>query len=374
VSATLLRLAFLDGSVGFWDITGGMVTKAWFYCLLLACLVLGPSGVGGAEPVKLRITATGPITNHLGVNLVQFKKEVEKHSAGEISIEIFDNSRLYKDDQAVAAVTSGAIEMGTIGLSQFVREEPALELFTQPFLLNFEALVRAATDPDREVRKVLDKALLDRFGVRVLWLQSFGNSVFFSKGGRDARTPAGIQGQKVRSWAKNMSRFTTACGGTPVVVSSSKLFQAAKDGSVDMVMSGITMVDTRELWKVMDTVTRTEHAVLEFAVVINEKVWQSLGDRHKAVITAAGREAERELRQTIAAIEEKAYAFARSKDMKVYDLTPNEVAEWRACSAEVMDEFMDTAGETGRRLMEAYGKLRTDSCCSAGPKGEFTSR
>jgi C4-dicarboxylate-binding protein DctP len=348
------------------------VTKAWFYCLLLACLVLGPSA-GGAEMVRLRVTLTAPITNHLGVNLEQFKKEVEKRTAGEISIDIFDNSRLYRDDQAVAAVTSRAIEMGTIGLSQFVRAEPALELFTQPFLLNFEALVRAATDPDREVRKVLDKALLDRFGVRVLWMQSFGNSVFISKG-RDARTPGGISGQRVRSWAKNMNRFTEVCGGIPMVVPSSKMFQTAKDGTIDMVMTGIASVETRELWKVLDTVTRTEHAALEYAVVINEEVWQSLGGEHKAVITAAGRKVERELRDTIADIEAKAYAFVRSKGMKVYDLTPNEVAEWRACSAEVMDEFMNTAGETGRRLLDAYGKLRTDPCCSTGPKGEFTSR
>ncbi len=341
-------------------------------CVFLVWFALFPA-TADAQQVKLRVTLTAPITNHLGVNLVLFKTEVEKHSAGAISIEIFDNSRLYRDDQAVAAVTSGAIEMGTIGVSQFVRNEPALEIFTQPFLLNFDALVRAATDPDREVRRVLDKALLDRFGVRVLWLQSFGNSVFVSKG-RDARTPAAIRGQKVRSWAKNMNRFTKACGGIPVVVPSSKMFETAKDGTVDMVMTGITSVETRELWKVLDTVTRTEHAALEFAVVINEKVWQSIGDKHKTIITGAGRRAERELRQTIADIEEKAYAFARSKGMKVYDLTPNEVAEWRACSAEVMDEFISTAGETGRRLIEAYGKLRTDPCCSAGPKGEFTSR
>jgi C4-dicarboxylate-binding protein DctP len=341
-------------------------------CVVLACLALLPAATG-AQQVKLRVTLTAPPTNHLAVNMVQFVKEVERSSAGEISIEVFDNSRLYRDDQAVAAVTSGAIEMGTIGVSQFVKVEPSLELFTQPFLLNFEALVRAATDPDRPVRKVLDKALLERFSVRVLWMQSYGNSVFFSRG-RDARTPAGIQGQKVRSWAKNMSRFTKACGGIPVVVPSSKVYQAAKEGTVDMVMSGITMVDSRELWKVMDTVTRTEHAALEFAVVINEKVWQTIGDKHKAIMVTAARKAERELRDTIAAIEAKSYSFARSKGMKIHDLTPNEVAEWRACSADVMVEFMRTTGETGRRLMESYGKLRTDPCCSAGPKGEFTSR
>ena len=76
----------------------------------------------------------------------------------------------------------------------------------------------------------------------------------------------------------------------------------------------------------------------------------------------------------MADVEAKAYAFARAKGMKVYDLTPNEVAEWRACSADIIDEYMSNAGETAHRLMAAYGKLRTDPCCTSGPKGEFTPR
>jgi C4-dicarboxylate-binding protein DctP len=151
--------------------------RAWSCLVPLACLVLASSGAG-AEPAKLRVTLQLPITNHLGVNLMQFKAEVEKRSAGTISIEVFDNSRLYRDDQALEAVASGAIEMGSVGISQFVKKVPALDVFGQPFLFNFEALVRAATDPDGEVRKLLDKAVLDGTGVRVLWLQSYGSSVF----------------------------------------------------------------------------------------------------------------------------------------------------------------------------------------------------
>jgi hypothetical protein len=41
----------------------------------------------------------------------------------------------------------------------------ALDLFSQPLLLNSEALVRAATDPDGEVREVFDKAVLE--GIRL---------------------------------------------------------------------------------------------------------------------------------------------------------------------------------------------------------------
>jgi C4-dicarboxylate-binding protein DctP len=340
--------------------------------LLLAGLALAPFAAS-AEQIKLRVTLQLPITNHLGVNLTQFKTEVEKRSGGQISIEIFDKSRLYRDDQALDAVASGAIEMGSISISQMVDKAPALNLFGQPFLFNFEALVRAAGDPDGEVRKVLDKAIFDGTSVRVLWLQSYGSSVFVSKG-RHTRVPAGIQDQKVRVFAGNQAKFMRHCGGVPVLVSASKLYDAVKDGTVDMLVTGIPSVASRNLWKLLDTITRTEHAALKFVVAINEKTWQSLSEEHKAIIVTAGRRAERDLLDAMADVEEKAYAFARSKGMKIHDLTPNEVAEWRACSAPMIDEYMNNTGETARRLMEAYGKLRTLPCCSSGPKGEFTAR
>ena len=346
--------------------------RPWSCLVPLACLVLASPGAG-AEPIKLRVTLQLPITNHLGVNLTQFKAEVEEKSSKAISIEIFDNSRLYRDDQAVDAVASGAIEMGSVGISQFVKKMPALNVFGQPFLFNFEALVRAATDPDGEIRRLLDKAVLDGTGARVLWFQSNGSSVFVSKS-RDARTPAGIRDQKVRVWADNVAKFIRYCGGVPLVISASKQYQAVKDGTVDMLMTGIPSVESRELWKELDTVTRTEHAALEFLVVINERVWRSIGDGHKAIITAAARKVERELRQEMADVEAKAYAFAREKGMKVHDLLPDEVAEWRACSARIIDEYMVGAGELAGQLMAAYGRLRTDPCCMSGPKGEFTRR
>jgi C4-dicarboxylate-binding protein DctP len=246
-------------------------------------------------------------------------------------------------------------------------------VFAQPFLFNFEALVRAATSPDGEMRHALDKAVLNATGVRVLWWQSYGQSVFFSKG-RDARTPAAIRGEKIRVFGENMANFIKYCGGIPFVISASEQHQAIRDGRVDMAMTGITGVTARELWKVTDTITRTEHAALEFVVIINDKVWQSLAEEHRTVVTAAARRAEQDLRQQMADIEAKAYAFARDKGITIYDLTPNEVAEWRACSAPIVEDYLTLAGELGQRVMASYGKLRTQPCCISGPGGEFTRR
>jgi C4-dicarboxylate-binding protein DctP len=304
---------------------------------------------------------------------VQFKKDVEARSGGAIAVEIYDDSKLYSDNEAAGAVASGAIEMATITYQQLTRKVPALGIFEQPFLFNSDALVRAAVSPASEMRQLLDQTILEATGVRVLWWQSYGFSVFFSKA-RDISHPNGIRGQKVRVFGDNMSSFVRYCGGAAFLISASKQHQAVKDGTVDMVMSGITTVEPRELWKVTDTVTRTEHAALEFLVIINEKVWQSLGQRDQSIVLESSRKAERDLRDQMAEVEAKAYAFARAKGMTVHDVSPNDVSEWRACSAELLDDYMKEAGELASRLMAAYGRLRTQPCCSAGPAGTFSLR
>lgn len=319
------------------------------------------------------MTSQLPSTNHLVANLQHFKEEIERTTQGAIQIEIFDRARLFKENEALAAVASGAVEMGSVGVSFLQEKIPAVQIFGQPFLFNFDALMRAAISRDREMRDLLDKAVLEATGARVLWWQAYGQSVLFSKG-RDTKTPATIRGQKIRVVGKDMEAFVKHCGGIPLAIAASKQNEALQDGTVDMAMTGVTGVTAREMWKVTDTITRTEHAPLQFVVVINEKVWQSLGEGHRAAIGSVAMQVEKDLQQRMADIEAEAYAFARSKGMKIHDLTPDEVAEWRACSAPVLEEYMSRTGGLSERLMAAYGKLRTDPCCSSGPSGTFTRR
>jgi C4-dicarboxylate-binding protein DctP len=349
------------------------VTRAWRLGLFAVFLV-PPSWVCAAEQVKIRITLLQPPASYITRNVVQFKEEVESKTGGAISFEIFDSARLYKDTETLEAVASGAVEMADLPLAQFNVKVPALGVIEQPFLFNFDALVRAGTNPDGEFRKLLDAAVLEATGVRTLWWQAFGQSVFFSKGRRTLKTPDLMRGQKIRVFGDNMATFAKYCGGTPMLIAATKQAEALKDGTVDVIMTGISNVVTRELWKVSDTITRTEHAPVEFLVFINEKVWQSLSPEHQAIMTAAARRAEQELRQGMAETEVNAYGLARDKQMIVHELTPDEVADWRACSAGMMEDFMNSSGELGRRLMAAYAKLRTDPCCTAGPKGEFMHR
>ena len=190
------------------------MVRSLFSLALLAGLLVSP-WPAAAQQTKLRATLQLPITDALlGKSLARFKADVEKRSDGAISIEIFDRGKLYIDDKTVGAVESGAIEMGVAGLNQFARRIPAIDIMEQPFLFNFEELVKATANPGSQIRKLIDATILQNIGVRVLWWQSVGNRIFISKD-KTTEDPAHIQGHKSGSSAPRMSGSSSIAAALP---------------------------------------------------------------------------------------------------------------------------------------------------------------
>jgi C4-dicarboxylate-binding protein DctP len=342
-------------------------------CLTLACLLLSPTDAS-AEQIKLRASIQVPLTEPLwGVALARFKEGVEARSGQTIMLQVFDKGSLYIDDEVLDAVATGAIEMGVAGLYQFAKKIPAIDIMEQPFLFNFDALIRAAVSPDSDIRKIIDTVILEKLGVRILWWQSLGNQIIVSKG-RNLTEPDQVKGQRIRVYGATGAELVRRCGGVPTILSAFKMHQAMAENELDMVMCSIPAVPNRQLWKVADTVTRTWHAPVEYVAFINERTWQSLSVSQQAAFVEVARKVERDVRNHLADMEADYYRFAIEKGMKVYDLTADQVADWRACSASVLDEYMDHHPEMAREILAAYAKLRTDPCCSSAPNGGLFSR
>ncbi len=229
---------------------------------LLASLLLAPV-TAEAEPVKLRITSQLPASHYVGVNLMQFKDEVERRSEKALSIEVVHGGKLYKDLEVLGAVSSGAIEMGFIVTDHLAEKVPATTILSQPFMFNFEALVKAALSPDQDVRRLLDKAILDATGTRVLWWLPLGSAVILSKG-QPAVTPAGISKRRMRVPGKATVEFIEHCGGSASILNAGEQLSAIQSGKVDMTMTAVTGAVARQLWKVADTIARTDNSAIEF--------------------------------------------------------------------------------------------------------------
>jgi C4-dicarboxylate-binding protein DctP len=336
-------------------------------------MLLFPFRSAGAQPVVLKANLQGPIAQPFyGWTLVRLKEEVARQSEGSLIIEIAE--KLFRDEQVIGAVTSGAVEIGFASATMVADRIPAVAVIGQPFLFNFPALVRAAASPGSEIRKLIDDGIVSRLGVRVLLWQSLSVNAFFSKGW-DAADVRLLQGRRVAVPSKTAGALITQCGGTPIALSAEGHEAAIRQGTVDISMLAFSAVQSQGLWKATDTITFTAHAPTEFFLVINDKAWQALSTGHQAILLQATRAVERESRERVTGIEANIRAFAASKGMTIKELTPDQVAEWRACSADMLAAYMERNGELARKLMEAYAKLRTDPCCTAAPAtAAFTRR
>ena len=302
----------------------------------------------------LRISLQLPLKHHLGQNLLNFQKEVEKESNGSLKIEIYPSAQLYKDKEVPQAVSSGAIEMGVASLTRFAGTIPAVDIFYVPFMFDSPEKVVRATAPGSAIRKALDEAILGT-GTRVLWWQAYGSAILLTKK-EIIKTPADMKGKKVRVFGKTLGDTVVTVGGAPTMMSGSKQFLAYQRGTVDAGMTGITAVKSRKLYEVMDYMTLTYNADIEFIVIINEKVWQGLSDKERTIINKAGLRVEKELREKMGTIEQDTLAWARDK-IKVVDLTDAERDEWREATKPVVKGYEERAGELGKKLVTEANKL-----------------
>lgn len=317
----------------------------------LACLAV--VGTTATAQEKMRISLQLPLTSHLGENLVLFEKEVEERTGGAIDVEIYDSATLYKDKEVPAAVGSGAIEAGVASLTRYVGDAPVVDVFYMPFLFNTEDKVRAAVAEGSPVRATLEEEIA-KTGGQVLYWQAYGGAILLSQGG-PIRTPDDMQGKKARVFGKTLGDFVTAAGGAPTLISGSEQYLAYQRGTVDVGMTGVSGVKSRKLWEVMDTITKTNHANIEFVVVVNTEWWNSLSPEIQGQIREAAKVAQDDVRDRMSQIEADAYAAAEANGMTVVELSDEELAAWQATAQPVYDGYIEAAGEAGQKVLDALG-------------------
>ncbi|MCU9837000.1 TRAP transporter substrate-binding protein DctP [Ruegeria sp. WL0004] len=302
---------------------------------------------------KMRISLQLPLKSHLGQNLQLFEKEVEARTGGAIDVEIYDSATLYKDKEVPAAVGSGAIEAGVASLTRYVGDAPVVDVFYMPFLFNSEDKVRAAVAEGSPIRTAIE-AEVAKTGGQILFWQAYGGAVMLSQGG-PIKTPEDLKGKKVRVFGKTLGDFVTAAGGAPTLVSGSEQYLAYQRGTVDVGMTGVSGVKSRKLWEVMDTITVTNHADIEFVVVVNTDWWNGLSPEIQGQIREAANVAQEDVRNRMSEIEAEAYAAAKENGMTVVELSDGDLAAWKAVAQPVYDAYLAATGDAGKAILDAAG-------------------
>jgi C4-dicarboxylate-binding protein DctP len=186
---------------------------------------------------------------------------------------VYPNSSLFKDKEELEALQLGSVQMlapsiskfGPFGLKEF-------EVFDLPFVMpDSPSFLRVANS---DFGKGMLKKLETR-GVRGLAYWDAGSRVITSS--RPIHKLADFKGLKIRINSSKVSEAEMrALGVLPQTLAFSEVYQALQTGVVDGADTVLTNVYTQRFYEVQKHINMLHHTHQSYAVVVNQKFWDSL--------------------------------------------------------------------------------------------------
>jgi C4-dicarboxylate-binding protein DctP len=281
----------------------------------------------------------------------RFKDLAEKMTHGRVKVEVYPNSQLYKDKEELEALQLGAVQMLAPSLAKFaplgVKE---FEVFDLPYIFpNKTALYTVTEGP-------IGKGLLQKLEPKgITGLAYWDNGFKIMSANKPLHVPADFRGLKMRiQSSKVLDAQMRALGANPQVLAFSEVYQALQTGVVDGTENPPSNMYTQKMHEVQKHVTMSNHGYLGYAVIVNKKFWDGLPADVRGQLQQAMNEATK-YEKAIAQQDNDAALDAIRKAGKttIYNLTPQEQAEWRKALLPVQKQM---AGRVGPELINTINK------------------
>lgn len=262
--------------------------RRWLHGVAAAALATRAAQAAPRPALTIRFSHVVAEETPKGLAVQRFKALVEQRSEGRIEVLHYPGAQLYGDQDEMQALQLGAVEMLAPSLSKFGRIGfPEFELFDLPFLFNNAAEVRRVTEG--AIGRRLLKGL-SRHGL--VGLGFFDNGFKQMSANRPLLAPADFKGLRMRVQASRViAAQMRALGAQPVNLAFSETRRALAHGVVDGTENPVSNFWTQNMHEVQSDLTLTQHGYLGYAVIVNQRFWDSLPQDDRALLALAMHEA-----------------------------------------------------------------------------------
>jgi tripartite ATP-independent transporter DctP family solute receptor len=299
---------------------------------LLAALTLALVGAAlpAAAQTVLNVNTALTTDDPMYAGLERLKANVEKRSAGKLTIRIYPGSQLGKDEDVLEQARAGAnvavlVDGGR--LAPFVKE---FGIMGAPYLVdNYEQVLRLTASP-------LFKGWVDKLrnaaNLQVLsfdWFQGHRHLLTNVA----VKVPADLKGVRMRTpGAPVWLETVRAMGATPTGMPWSEVYSALQTKVIDGAEAQFPAVYGARLYEVIKIITKTEHIYLITGIVTSRAWYDKLPPDQQKILKeetdAAGKWASEKTIESLADYEKK----LREKGVSVVEI---DKAPFRAATAGV---------------------------------------
>jgi C4-dicarboxylate-binding protein DctP len=324
--------------------------------LLVLAGICGLSTAGHAAPVIIRLSTGAPEQHFITRQYTEWARLVEKNASGELQVQVYHSAQLFRDNEVIKAVATGAIEAGC-AFTMYLENQlvPAMKIFQMPFFFNSsqEILTVIRSDAGAAMRKTAEQK-----GVKLLGLIMFPSPqdtiVMATK---PIKVRDDVKGTVIRAVSPESSAIIKKWGAGPSFLTGAEVYMGLQRGTIHGAVNSVTTYVERKLYEV------APHAV--FLPVISVHTFIAMNKSFFDRLTPGQQKAVLDASAAIEGSTEAAAQQAFRQDMeeakqkaKLYHPTPAELAVWREGSEVLWDELSKGNKEVADTLKSAATLLK----------------
>ena len=287
--------------------------------------------------------------NFHSANATEFAKNVTVKSDGKLTIFTHPGGSLYKGGEIFRAVRTGQAQIGERFMSALGKEDPLLEVDSQPFLAtNYGAAMRLYKASKPEIVKGLDSK-----GLVFLYAVPWPAQGLYSK--KEINSVADLKGLKFRAYNSATIRIAELTGMSPTKIEAAEISQAFSTGAVESMITSPTTGKNKKIW---------ENGVGYFydiaawfpknMVIVNKEAWNKLDEATQKLVMSEAAKAEQkgwDLSKRGNRDDKQALA---DNGMKVGKVNAELKKHFEEVGATMAKEWAERAGSRGAAVLAAY--------------------
>lgn len=288
--------------------------------------------------------------SHYGAGAQAWVSSVEKASNGTLKFRQFPSSALGGERELLEGLQIGTVEaaiVSTGALSNFVPEVGVTDI---PFLFRSSAHARAVLDGP------IGQDILAKFPPRGLVALAWGEQGFrhITNGKHPISKPEDLKGLKIRTM-ENPVHITAfkALGAAPTPMSWPEVTGALQQGTIDGQENPISVIASAKLSSVQKHLALTSHVYSPAVLLVSPKLWSSLSEQQRAVMTAGAKDGAVAMRSYVDDVEKKGVDDLRSQGMLV-----TEVADKSAFQSALAPAYQQYAAKYGKDLIDRISNTK----------------
>ncbi len=250
---------------------------------------LASMGSAYAQPAVMRISHAAAETDWLHKSLILFKENVEKGSSGQVGVQVFGASSLFRQGTEVAALQRGNLEMSTMTTFEVEQQMPEYGIFSAGYgFRDYDHLAKVMRGP---IGKEYADAVAAKMGIQIIDVMYLGTRQISLGKARDVKVPADLAGVKLRMPAgPGWLALGKGLGVSPTPMAMPEVYLSLKTGAIDGQENPLSLFKNNNLQEVSQQLVLTSHLVQPVFFAIAKPFWDKLTPAQQDVMRKAARE------------------------------------------------------------------------------------